>query len=58
MAEINNWKSIKDYDDELKKIEHYKKHNEMLPYIGKHYKQARILLVGESHYVNNIEYML
>ena len=55
MAEINNWKSIKDYDDELKKIEHYKKHNEMLPYIGKHYKQARILLVGESHYVNNIE---
>lgn len=56
MAELNNWKSIEDYDDELKKIEHYKKHNEMLPYIGKHYKQARILLVGESHYVNNIEY--
>lgn len=56
MANINDWKSCTDYDDDLSKIEHYKKHPEMMPYIGKHYNEARILLVGESHYVNNIQY--
>lgn len=59
MANINDWKSCTDYDDDLSKIDHYKKHPEMMPYIGKHYNEARILLVGESHYcsdkINHVE---
>lgn len=52
MAKIVEWESNKEYDKKLSKIEHYrqKHHPEMMPFIGSHYKEAGILLIGESHY--------
>lgn len=52
MAIINDWKSSKEYDNKLSKIEHYSEghHPEMMPFIGSHYNEARVLLIGESHY--------
>lgn len=52
MAKINHWESSRAFDDELSKIEHYseKHHPEMLPFIGSHYSETGILLVGESHF--------
>ena len=43
------------FDNELLKIDHYKIHPEMLPYIGVNYSQTEILLVGESHYLGDNE---
>ena len=60
MAIIKEWESSKEYDKELSKIEHYKLHPELMPFIGTNYKKAGVLLVGESHYINqtidNIKY--
>jgi hypothetical protein len=42
-----------DHDNEFKMIDHFKLHPEMLPYVGTQYKDFRILLIGESHYLNN-----
>ena len=55
MARIIEWESIKNYDEELSKIDHYQAehHPELLPFIGSHYNEARILLVGESHYCSD-----
>ena len=52
MAQIINWESSKEYDNELSKIEHYlpEHHPEMMPFVGSHYKEAGILLLCESHY--------
>ncbi len=52
MATISEWKSSTEFDEELSKIDHYRKnhHPEMTPFIGSHYKESRILLVGESHF--------
>lgn len=54
MARIfeKEWESIKDYDEQLKQVSHYKVHPEMMPFIGRNYPKARILLLGESHYVS------
>ena len=46
------WNSLKDYDNELSRVLHYAFHPEMIPFVGKHYPDARILLVGESHYLD------
>ncbi len=46
------WNSLKDYDNELSRVPHYAFHPEMIPFVGKHYPDARILLVGESHYLD------
>ena len=46
------------YDDALKEIEFYKNsknHQLMLPYIGFNYQEHRVLLVAESHYLENEE---
>lgn len=51
MAVIKTWDSITDYDTALKEIAHYRIHPEMLPYIGEHYKETKLMLVGESHYI-------
>ena len=54
---IKDWQSNTDYDNKkderngLKDIYHYQIHPEMLPYVGKKYINAKILLVGESHYL-------
>lgn len=41
------------YDDQLKKIEFYGKfHPEYLPYIGENYDKTKILLCGESNYID------
>lgn len=44
-----------EYDNDLLKIEHYKNHPEMLPFVGKDYNkhEKRVLLIGESHYLSN-----
>ena len=54
MAQIfeKEWESIEDYDDQLKHLDHYKIHPEMLPYIGRNYPQVKILILGESHYAS------
>ena len=46
------------YDNELKEIEFYKNsttHQYMLPYIGFNYQEYKVLLVAESHYLENDE---
>ena len=46
------------YDDALKEIEFYKNsknHQLMLPYIGFNYQEHKVLLVAESHYLENEE---
>ena len=50
---IKDWQSAADHEMELKLmgINHYKIHPEMLPYVGKHYRNVKILLIGESHYL-------
>ena len=57
MAEIfdKEWDSLTRYDEELMKIRHYQLHPEMLPYIGRHYPNTGILVLGESHYLSNEE---
>jgi len=44
-----------EYDEELKSIDFYRIHQELLPYIGSQFKTAKrkILLIGESHYIND-----
>lgn len=46
------------YDNELKEIEFYKNsriHQLMLPYIGFNYQEHKVLLIPESHYLENDE---
>ena len=49
------WNSLTEYDGQLKEIRHFSLHPEMLPYVGRHYNETRILLIGESHYLSNYE---
>lgn len=56
--EIMELKSNENYDDKLKEIEFYKNskiHQCMLPYVGFKYEEYRVLLVAESHYLENEE---
>ena len=46
------WNSLTIYDEELLQLEHYRHHPTMLPFIGRHYPETQILLVGESHYLD------
>lgn len=39
-------------DKELRKLDFYKHHELMLPYIGENYLKCKILLVAESHYLS------
>lgn len=55
MAIIREWASDEQFDEKLRAIKHYRNHPELLPFIGRHYEKARILLVGESHYIKNID---
>lgn len=40
------------YDEQLFKNEFYYNHPEYLPYVGENYTEYRILLIGESHYID------
>lgn len=40
------------YDEELKKIDFFKVHPNLLPFIGDEYEKYKILHVGESHYLS------
>lgn len=42
----------KSYDEDMKKIKHFTNHPELLPFVGVHYKDYGIVLIGESHYVD------
>ena len=35
----------------LAQIRHFQLHSELLPHVGQHYDEYRILLIGESHYL-------
>lgn len=39
------------FDDKLMAINHYTKHQQMLPYVGEQYADQRVLIISESHYV-------
>ena len=49
------WDSLTGFDNQLSAIPHYQIHPEMLPFIGRHYPETRILILGESHYLSNEE---
>ncbi|ERK51782.1 hypothetical protein HMPREF1552_00979 [Leptotrichia sp. oral taxon 879 str. F0557] len=56
--EIMKLKSSENYDAKLKEIEFYKDskiHQCMLPYVGFKYEEYKVLLVAESHYLENEE---
>lgn len=39
------------FNPELLKIEHFKHHPQMIPFVGKNYKDTRLLIIAESHYL-------
>lgn len=44
--------SIKDYDKQLLRIDHFSKFPCMLPFVGKNYEKGkRIMMIAESHYL-------
>lgn len=43
------------YDEELKKNDFLKRHDECLPYIGEKYDVYKLLIIGESHYIGSDE---
>lgn len=51
---------MEQYDIELRQIPFYKNHPELIPFIGTHFNEFSILIVGESHYIDqnsdNIRY--
>lgn len=40
------------YDDKLREIEWFKRHPQLLPFIGRNYDDYKILQIGESHYID------
>lgn len=48
------------YDDKLKELAWFKLHPQLLPFIGAHYDDYKILQIGESHYLpqskNNMKF--
>ncbi|WP_059369541.1 hypothetical protein [Treponema endosymbiont of Eucomonympha sp.] len=46
----------KKYDKDLRNILHYKQHPQMIPFVGRDWdKMGKMLVVGESHYLNDDE---
>ena len=43
------------YDKKLKQIDFYNIHPEYLPFIGEKYDEYKILLIGESHYIEQTQ---
>ncbi len=43
--------SIEQLNANLAQIRHFQLHPELLPHVGQHYDEYRILLIGESHYL-------
>lgn len=41
-----------DQSSELSSISHYRIHPELIPFVGSDYDKYRILIIGESHYIN------
>lgn len=39
------------FNPELLKIEHFKHYPQMIPFVGKNYKDTRLLIIAESHYL-------
>ena len=39
------------FNPELLKIEHFKHYPQMIPFVGKKYKDTRLLIIAESHYL-------
>ncbi len=44
-------KSSQEFDEELLKNSHFEIHREMLPFIGSRFKDSKVLIIAESHYV-------
>ncbi len=52
MSEENNtYYYTNSYDKGFRKIEHYRRYRQMMPFVGKNYRRGGILLLGESHYL-------
>lgn len=43
------------FNPELLKIEHFKHYPQMIPFVGKKYKDTRLLIIAESHYLPESE---
>ena len=41
----------KNFDVQLKKIEHYQKYSCYMPFIGNNYDKTKFLIIAESHYL-------
>jgi hypothetical protein len=47
-------KGTKDYNVKFGEFPHYKKHPQMMPFVGKNWgKHKKLLVIGESHYLAN-----
>ena len=40
------------YDNDFQKIDFFKKYPQMYPFVGKNYYKNRMLIIGESHYLD------
>jgi hypothetical protein len=46
------YRGTEKYNDDLLKIDHYTKHPQMIPFVGKYWGQyTKLLVIGESHYM-------
>ena len=43
------------YDDKLEKLEWFKLHPQLKPFIGNNYDEYKILQIGESHYIDRTQ---
>lgn len=47
---MNEYRDIS-FNPELLKINHYQHYPQMIPFVGKNYKETRLLVIAESHYL-------
>ena len=47
---MNEYRDIS-FNPELLKINHYQYYPQMIPFVGKNYKETRLLVIAESHYL-------
>ena len=47
----NNKRKTKKFDNNFRQLEHYQRHPQMMPFVGKNYKNG-LLIIGESHYLD------
>jgi len=49
-----NQRGTTEFNGKFAEFDHYKMHPQMMPFVGKHWNAGKkLLLIGESHYINN-----